>query len=761
MKRLALTLLLIAGAAAAKTEAPTPVLPGAEAFPPELTEGLDAALAAKGPSYLPRTHNLDASGAPLYTNRLLLESSPYLQQHAHNPVNWYPWGDEAFATARRLGRPVLVSIGYSTCHWCHVMEEESFDDPLLAEYLNQNFIAIKVDRESRPDIDSIYMSAIHAMGERGGWPLNVWVTPDRKPFFAGTYFPPSDRGGRRSFKNVLEAIAQQWAQDPKRFEQFAERLAGAIRDSLERSAPSQTRIPTDAALVGAARFYQEQADREWGGLRQRIKFPSSLPVRFLLRYHRRSGDADALAIAVLSLDKMAAGGIWDHVGGGFHRYSTDPKWLVPHFEKMLYDNALLAVAYLEGGQVTGRADLSQVTRDILDYVRREMRAPQGGFYSATDADSLNAEGEREEGWYFTWTVAELDAALPKQQAAAVKATYGVTDEGNFEGRNILHAWRDRKDVARELGSSEAELDARLDAARARLYELRALRPAPLRDDKILAGWNGLMISAFAQAGFVLNEPTYIATAERAADFVLGNMRADGRLQRVYQNGVASGPAFLEDYAFVIAALLDLYEASAAPRWLREAIALQAVLDRHYSDPKAGAYFKTAADQEKLIAREKPGNDGALPSGNSIALQNLLRLAEFTGDAATAERAALAFSSFAETLEQRPAALSEMLLALDYQLDSTLEIVLVSGTGARAPEALLAPLRSTFVPSRIVAVTREGEDLEGLSQLVPLVKGKLARAGRPTAYVCENRVCAFPTSDPETFAEQLRKPRKIE
>jgi len=641
------------------------------------------------------------------------------------------------------------------------MEEESFDDPELASYLNAHFIAVKVDRETRPDIDAIYMSAIQALGERGGWPLNVWVTPQRKPFFAGTYFPPTDAAGRRSFRAVLEAIHSQWQLDPKRFEEFAEQLSEAIAQSLEGSAPTESRMPTNAVLERAAASYAAGADREWGGMKQRIKFPSTLPVRFLLRQQQRAKDADSLAMATLALEKMAAGGIWDHVGGGFHRYSTDEKWLVPHFEKMLYDNALLAVMYLEAAQATGRAEFADVTRAILDYVDREMTSPDGVFYSATDADSMTPSGQSEEGWFFTWTPAEIDAALSAEQAAAVKAYYGVTEAGNFDGRNVLHAWRSTAELAAEREQGEAEFAATLDAGRQRLYAVRARRPPPLRDDKILVAWNGLMISALARASFVLDQPEYLQRAERAADFLLINARQAGRLRRVYQDGVASGPAFLEDYAFLVAGLLDLYEAGGDPRWLAEAIALQSQLDAHYADEVGGGYFQSADFQEKLIAREKPSSDGALPSGNSVALLNLLRLHEFTSDTAYHVRAALCFSAFAEALEQQPTALSEMLLALDYQLGSTLEIVLVRPEQGGSADAMLAELRTSFVPNRVLAVTREGEDIEALASIVPLVSGKRARQGATTAYVCQNRVCQFPTTDPQVFRRQLRGSDGIE
>jgi uncharacterized protein YyaL (SSP411 family) len=736
-------------------------LPGAPPLPESVRDELARALRERGAGYLPRTEHLRDDGSPVYTNRLLLETSPYLGQHAHNPVDWRPWGDEAFADAKQRGVPVLVSIGYSTCHWCHVMEEESFDNVDTARLLNQKFVAIKVDREMRPDVDQIYMSAVHAMGKSGGWPLNVFLTPDRKPFYGGTYFPPVERQGRPSFRNVLTMLSDEYAKDPARLATFGERLEGAIREGLESANATASKIPEVASLGRAARQTTGRIDREWGGVGQRTKFPSSVPLRFLLRHHRRTGDAAALELAVLTLERMAHGGIYDHVGGGFHRYATDRRWLIPHFEKMLYDNALLAVVYLEAWQATGREDFARVVRETLDYVAREMTSPGGGFYSATDADSTTPEGESEEGWFFTWTPDEIESVLGADAARSVAAWYGVRPEGNFEGRNIFHTWRTPAVVATELGISPEQLATRIATAREKLYTARLARPAPLRDDKILAAWNGLMISAFARAGFSFDEPRYLEIARRAADFVLAKMRDDGRLLRAHQGTRASGPAFLEDYTFVIAALLDLYEASPDPRWLREALALQSVLDTHYADNEGGGYYKVGDDHEKLLAREKPNRDGAVPSGNSVAALNLLRLTEFTGDDDHRARAMLLFSAMEARFSNSPSAFGELLLALDYHWDATKEVVIVAPPSRDSVSELLAPLRTAFVPNRIVAVVTQGPDLDAHAELVPLVSGKRAIAGKATAYVCENQVCAYPTSDPKTFERQLRavKPPK--
>jgi len=737
-------------------------LPGAPAFHPQLHARLASVLAAQGDDYVPRTRHRDASGSPLFTNRLILETSPYLQQHAHNPVNWYPWGDEAFQTARRLDRPVLVSIGYSTCHWCHVMEEESFDDPEIATLLNQHFVAIKVDRETRPDIDSIYMLSARLIEGGGGWPLNVWVTPDREPFHAGTYFPPRDGRGRPAFRTVLEAILEAWATQRGALERTAARVGRAVRREV-----GSTRADASATLDPAPlrRAYQATAqafDPTWGGVGRGQKFPASLPVRFLLRYFRRTGDPRALEMATLTLEKMAMGGIHDQVGGGFHRYATDRRWLVPHFEKMLYDNALRVVEYLEAWQITGRPDFADAARRTLEYVAADMTTPRGAFVSATDADSRRPDGEMEEGFYFTWTPAELRAALAPEDAAAAIAFWGVTETGNLDGRTVLHSWRDAKIVAAELEIEEAVLRDRLERARGRLAAARDERPRPLRDEKVLVAWNGLMISAFARAGFAWQEPRWTRTAARAADFLLEHLWVEGRLLRVHQDGRSGGPSFLEDHAFLIAGLLDLYEADADPRWLESARAIQAALDAHYWDPEGGAYYRTADDGERLLGREKPAHDGALPSGNSVQALNLLRLAELTADDDYSVRAEMLLSAFASALHRNPSGIAELLLAVDMQLDTPKEIVVVRPAGSEAGiDALLAPLRASFVPNRVLVVAAEGENLDAQVAQVPLLRGKKAQGGRATAYVCENRVCSAPTSDPATFARQIRKVRPLD
>jgi len=735
---------------------PAQTLPGAPSPAGDLARKLSAAWKTRASRYQPRTKHLTPAGEPRYTNRLLLESSPYLLQHAHNPVNWYPWGDEAFQAAGKLGRPVLLSVGYSTCHWCHVMEEESFEDIEIARYLNENYIAVKVDREERPDVDSIYMTAVQALtGGHGGWPMTVWLTPDRKPFYGGTYFPPrdGDRGAGTGFLTHLGKLKSIYDGEPDRVAESAAEITRAISESLGPRTggglPPATALH-DAASSSAARF-----DPAYGGLKGAPKFPSGFPQRLLLRYHRRAGDQKSLAMAALTLEKMARGGIHDHAGGGFHRYSTDARWLVPHFEKMLYDNALLTLDYLEAFQATGRDEFASVARDILRYVERDMTSNDGAFFSATDADSLTPAGRREEGWFFTWTPAEMESAIGKQRARLFHAYYALTAEGNFQGRSILHTPRTLAEVAGELGYDPAKARAVIEESGELLYAARGRRPAPLRDEKILTAWNGLMISAHARAALVLADDRYARRAARAASFLLRNLRLNGRLRRSYMNGSARHNGYLDDYAFLTAGLLDLHEATGDPGWLREALALDFVLELHHEDRTGGGFFLTSDDHERLLAREKPGHDGAEPSGNSVHILNLLRLHEFTTEDRYRQRADRALRAFGAGIVNSPSSHAEMLLAVDFRYDTPKQIVIVTPDSRAEAEPMLARFRTVFLPNRVLVVASEGE-LALLGKLVPLVEGKTTRQGKATAYVCERRVCELPTTDPAVFATQIRK-----
>jgi hypothetical protein len=736
-------------------------LPGAEAFDAALTADLEAAWNDRASGYKPRTRHLNADGSPQYTNRLYLEPSPYLQQHAHNPTNWYPWGDEAFDTARRLKRPVLLSIGYSTCHWCHVMEEESFEDEEIAQYINEHYVAIKVDREERPDVDAVYMTVVQMLTGQGGWPMTVWLTPSREAYSGATYVPArdGDRGARIGFLTMLQRLGAAYDQQP---DQVAAAAAEITRQLTARLAPAPGETAgADATTINeVTAFYDEQFDEQFGGLQGTQKFPGGMSLRLLLRQHRRTGDARALDMATRTLERMAAGGMYDQVGGGVHRYATDARWLVPHFEKMLYDNALLVTAYLEAYQATQRDKFAAVAQDILRYLERDMSAAEGGFYAATDADSLAPSGEREEGRFFTWAPDELAAVLNEDGPALTLVTeyYGVTSDGNFEGRSILHVARPLADVAAELDIEAGEAQRMLGAARDTLYRARSDRPAPLRDEKILTSWNALAISSFAQAALVLGDAGYAERATRAADFVLSRLKDGDRLFRSYAGGEARVPGYLEDYAFLIAALLDLYEATSEPRWMEEALALDGTLAARFEDP-AGGFFRTSDDHQSILTREKPGYDAAQPSGNSVQLLNLVRLHEFTTDDTYRQRTERALRAFDVGLSRNPAAMAEMLLAVDFRLDTPKEIIIVTPDRRASAEPFLAELRATFLPNRILSVVGEADRFDTHAALVPLVEGKFARDGVATAYVCENRICELPTTDPAVFARQIRATRQ--
>ena len=724
-------------------------MPGMEPFPAAVRQQLERALQAKGDAYTPRTRHLFEDGRPQYTNRLILEPSPYLLQHAHNPVNWYPWGDEAFARAKKENKPVFLSIGYSTCHWCHVMERESFEDSAIAEYLNRHYIAIKVDREQRPDVDGIYMTAVQMLTGRGGWPMSVWLTPDRSPFYGGTYFPPRDgmRGQQTGLLTLLTRLQTVYHQEPNQVATVAKKLTRSIQAAAAPEASAE--YPTQTALTQATEHFTARFDTQYGGFGQAPKFPRSVSLEFLLRYSRRTNDPQIQDMVVQTLEAMATGGIYDQVGGGFHRYATDQKWRVPHFEKMLYDNALLAVAYLEGYQITGREDFARIAREVLEYLDREMSAPGGGFYSATDADSGG-----EEGTFFTWTLPELEQLLSQRQLQLIRSHYGVTLRGNFEGTNILHIARPLETVAKELDLSLDQAQRERQEVRAILYRARQQRRALHTDTKVLVAWNGLAISAFAKGAHILNVPDYATRATRAATFLLTQVKRDGRLRRSALGTLVGGGAYLNDYACLIAGLLDLYEVTFELRWLQEAIALQALQDTHFWDSKNGGYFLTADDAEQLLAREKPAYDGAEPSGNAVAAHNLLRLAEWTLNADYRQRAQRCFKAFASELKQRPTSMPRLLSALDFFLDRPKEIAIVKASTDDTVEPFLERLRQHFLPNRVVTIVTQGDELATHQQVVPWLEAKRAIRGKVTAYVCEQHVCSLPTADPGIFAKQL-------
>jgi uncharacterized protein YyaL (SSP411 family) len=699
--------------------------PGAQPFSAELSAQLASAVArGKGP---PRTRHLREGGAPRFTNRLALETSPYLLQHAHNPVDWRPWGPEAFAEARALGRPLFLSVGYSTCHWCHVMEEESFESEEIARLLNEKFVPVKVDREERPDVDAIYMQAVQMMTQHGGWPMSVFLTPEGKPFFGGTYFPArdGDRGARFGFRTILLELDRVYREERQRALGSAEQIAQAVQQSL--AADSPTGLPELHVLHGAMSYYAQVFDPVRGGGQRAPKFPSSMNNRFLLRYWKRTGDEQALRMAVLTLEKMALGGIYDQVGGGFHRYSTDAEWLVPHFEKMLYDNALLTLAYVEAWQATQNPFFRRVACDVLDSMSREMTDPSGAFWSASDADS-----EGEEGTFFVWTPAQLAEALGAEDGARAARLFGVTEAGNFEGKNVLF-------LQRVPDAADQEF---VDRVRPALLAFRARRPPPLTDTKILTSWNGLMISAFATAGLAFGRSDYVERAARAADAVLQQHFSGGVLRRTGRH-----PGLLEDHAFLAAGLVDLYQVSGEARWLEAARAMHQALSQRFADPQGG-FFRTPNDHEALLAREKPAYDGAEPTGNSVAALTLLRLEAITGEARYREEAEALLRSFGSLLAGAPAALGELLLAADFLLSDPREVVLVRPAGG-SDAALLDALRPRFAPAQVLVRHEEGRP-----PATALAKDRPTQKGQATAYVCVRGTCQLPVTSPDDLLAQL-------
>ena len=662
-------------------------------------------------------------------NRLARETSPYLLEHAENPVDWYAWGPEALARARTENKPILLSIGYSACHWCHVMARESFEDPETAALMNRDFVSVKVDREERPDLDQVYMRAVQGMTGAGGWPMTVFLLPDGTPFFAGTYFPPSDRFGMPSFRRVLSAVNDAFTRRPDDVEE----TAAQVRDFLNRpSVPLAAGELTPALLDEAAARLARDFDPVHGGFGGAPKFPQPMLIEYLLRCHVRTGQPAPLAMAVQTLQAMAAGGMYDQLGGGFHRYSVDERWLVPHFEKMLYDNALLARAYLDAWQLTGDPAFRRVVEETLAFVRREMTSSDGGFYSSLDADS-----EREEGLFYLWTPQELEAALGVEAAGALGRGFDVTAVGNFEGRNILHP----------VASGAVEL---LDAARDRLMAFRARRARPHRDEKVIAGWNGLMLRAFADAGRVLDRPDLISAAEANARFLLSQMRQGGRMRRSYKDGRAPLPGYLEDQAAVADGLLSLYEATFNPSWLDALRSMVSEMMTAFWDDTQAAFFDSAADQERLVARPQDVTDNAIPSGTSMAVDVLLRAGMLLGEAFWIGRAGATLARLAPTAAKAPLAFGRLLAALDFQLGRKVELAVIGQPADPDIKRLLEVVRDRFLPNRLVAAAPPAGDRRAL----PLLADRRAVDGAATAYLCEGFVCLAPTTDPAELARQL-------
>jgi uncharacterized protein len=706
-----------------------------------------------------------------YTNRLIQEKSPYLLQHAHNPVDWYPWGKEAFEKAKKENKPIFLSVGYSTCHWCHVMERESFENPEIAKLMNDNFVNIKVDREERPDIDQVYMTFVQATTGSGGWPMSVWLTPELQPFVGGTYFPPDDKWGQPGLKKVLNKIATAWKADRENIV--------ASSDKILRALQSATEVSGSAEKIGEAvrsKAYQQfasQFDDKLGGFGGTPKFPR--PVTFSFLYDIYGVDPDskdgkqALEMSIFTLRKMAEGGIHDHIGGGFHRYSTDKFWHVPHFEKMLYDQAQLAIAYLTAFQITREPLFEKTARDILDYVRRDMTDKEGSFYSAEDADSLIAQGKPEhaEGAFYVWPKDEIDKLLGSERGKVFDYHYGVEPKGNapedpqgeFKNKNILIQRHAVAGTARKLGLPEDKAEQLLAESRKLLFKARAKRPRPHLDDKVVTAWNGLMISAFARAYQVLDDPAYLEAANKAADFIQQKLyRADtNTLLRSYRQGASGVNGFASDYAFLVQGVLDLYEASFDVRRLDWAIKLQQRQDELFRDAKEGGYFMTSGADADVLLRMKEADDMTEPSPNSISALNVLRVGYMLDQNDMRQRAEETIKSFAKQLEAAPSSMPQMLVALSWARSKPKQVVIAGKADDRATRAMLGEVHRHFVPHEVLILADGGAGQQFFADRVEFMKSVMMIDNQPTAYVCENFVCQLPTTDLKTLANLLARP----
>ena len=699
---------------------------------------------------------------PKHTNRLITQTSPYLLQHAHNPVDWYPWGEEALSRAKTEDKPILLSIGYSACHWCHVMERESFENEVIAAQMNQNFVCIKVDREERPDLDTIYMEAVQALTGRGGWPMTVFLTPEGVPFYGGTYFPPTRQRGMASFPDILEGLAEAYQNRREEVNQNA----SAMKDHLEESATLKVQTSGQALgpeMLDMAWHYQgvnqqnqpvrgglaTMFDQKEGGLRGAPKFPQPMTLDFVLRTYYRTGDEAARQILDLSLTKMAQGGIYDQLGGGFHRYSTDGRWLAPHFEKMLYDNSQLSLLYLQAYQATGNNLYRRIATETLDYVVREMTDQAGGFYSTQDADS-----EGEEGKFFVWSQTEINQALGEQDAELFSRYYDVSRSGNWEGKNILHVTKSLTVVAGEAGISEEKLAESLERARTKLLALREGRIHPGRDEKVLTSWNGLMLKSFALASRILDREDYRQVALANARFILDTMRtAEGKLLRTYKDGKAHLNGFLEDYSYYIDGLLGLYEATYDLAWLTEARQLADTMLEKFWDEADQTFFDTGSDHEQLVMRPRSFYDNAVPSGNSVAADVLLHLALLTGDPDNryANKAEGVLVRLGEIAAHNPSSFGRLLGALDFYLGEPFEIALVGNESEPGTQDFLKIVYGNYLPNRLVMVLTDGVDPTGW----PLLEERPRRNGQPTVYVCQNYTCQQPVMSPAKLLEELK------
>ena len=679
------------------------------------------------------------------SNRLAQETSPYLLQHANNPVDWFPWSDEAFAKATAEDKPILLSIGYSACHWCHVMEHESFENPAIAALMNERFVSIKVDREERPDLDSLYMQVTVAMTGGGGWPMTVFLTPDAVPFYAGTYFPPADRYNTPGFPRILNSVADAFHGQKDRINRTAESVRNLLTQSgLPESAGGRLDAEQfDAAFQALASNYDEMN----GGFGTAPKFPPSMALEFLLRYHKRTGNPRALEMVVSTLAHMARGGIYDQLGGGFHRYSVDATWLVPHFEKMLYDNALLVRSYIAAYQSTRERFFARIAEETLDYILREMTSPDGGFYSTQDADSEGVEGK-----FFVWSGSQLVDTIGPEDAEIAARYFDVSEHGNWEHTNILNMRDEPPAVAAALGTTSGDLKAAIDRIRPKLFAAREQRIKPGRDEKILTSWNGLALRAFAEAAVVLRADRFRRAAIANAEFILDKLRVDGRLRHSYKDGQARFNGYLEDYACFADGLIALYEATFDRRWLNEARALVDQIIEHFADEVHGGFFDTSNDHETLIARPKDLYDNATPSANSVAADVLLRLALLTGEIAYEERALVSLEMIASAAIRMPSAFGRWLCAIDFAIGQPLEIAVIGDPESGLTANLLQVIWQRWLPNKIVCGRAPWDD--DAKESLPVLIDRDELAGRPTVYVCRNKTCQLPTNDPRVLAGQL-------
>ena len=697
---------------------------------------------------------------PHKPNRLAREKSPYLLQHARNPVDWFPWGPEAFEKARRENKPIFLSIGYSTCHWCHVMEHESFENADIADVINRWFVPIKVDREERPDVDQIYMTAVQAMAGQGGWPLSVWLTPDLKPFYGGTYFPPATMHGRPGFKDILERIHEIWEQQHEQVLRQSRQLHDAI--GAAQTAGGAPGEPGEEMLRAGYSQFLGQYDEEHGGFGAAPKFPQPAQFNFLLRYWKRTGDVKALEMTTHTLRRMALGGMYDQLGGGFARYSVDERWHVPHFEKMLYDNAQLVVSYCEAWQITREPFFAEVARDVLRYIGRDMTHPGGAFHSAEDADSEGVEGR-----FYAWTTQELRDALGAEDAKFAGEYFGCEEAGNWDdpaghgpkNANVLFVARTFEQMARLFGGTPREARDRIEAAKQKLFDVRSRRVRPHLDDKILAAWNGQMIGAFARAAQALDDPRYLAAAVRAAEFILAKLYdpQTKTLLRRWRDGEAKVDGFLDDYAFVAAGLLELYEASSDPRWLDLAVELTDTMIVRFHDEAGGGFWFTPPGQGDLITRMKDEYDGAQPSGNSIAIADLQKLAQLTGNPRYAAIAGDSLRLLLPRFHQAPTAVPQWLCALDTALARHRQIVIAGAPDAAGTKAMLRAVRGRYLPNTILLLADGGPRQAAMAKRLKFLAGIKPLDGKATAFICENDACRAPTNDLALFQKLLDEP----